>query len=308
MRETHWRSVLAMIVLAASSPAMAAEESSPIPPSLEQLYRQEVGDTLKLINPMTPDDIAKQRTRMDQQERAAEPAPAHMRTETRFLSLQPGSVPQAIRLSAGYASTVIFTDATGAPWPVTAFIIGNPQMFNVVRPEGLKPGNLLSIVPLSNHGTSNLTITLENQTYPVVVHLLTESAADSRRTSDSLVSFRIDQRGPQAEEPLIGPSRAPTVTPALLSFLDGVPPEGSTVLSTSTEDAAANAGISAWAFQGKYYVRSRGAMVWPAWTAVANGGDGIRVYEIPPAPSLLLSLQGKNLEVAVEEGTGGPFQ
>lgn len=287
-------------VLACSGVATAAD-TPPVPPGLEQIYKEELPEALRLMAPMTPADISRQRERLDQQEKASEATPAQMRTETRVLTLQPGAAPHAVRVSKGYASTIIFTDATGAPWPVTAYIVGDPKAYNVVQPEGLKPGNLLSVLPLTNHGASNLTVTLENQTYPVVIHLLTESSANSRRVSDALVSFRVDQRGPNAQETIVGPSRAPTVNPTMMTFLDGVPPEGATPLNVSSDADDQGPNIAVWSYRGRYYLRSVSTMIWPAWIAMANGGDGIKVYEIPPAPSLLLSYGGQSLAISVED-------
>ena len=65
---------------------------------------------------MDENGIRQYKAKRDRVDAALEGSPAQMRTQTRQINITPGAVPQVIRLTAGYVSTIIFQDNTGAPW------------------------------------------------------------------------------------------------------------------------------------------------------------------------------------------------
>jgi intracellular multiplication protein IcmK len=241
-----------------------------------------------------------------------------MSTQTRQLTVTPGAVPQTIRLTSGYSSTVVFQDATGAPWPVLAMVLGAARSFAATQPrveqevltEGQaasaeSPGhaaakagalgqtrnvasNVVNIVPLTNHASSNLAVTLEGAPYPVVLHLLTESAAKDGRVADALVVLRLDRPGPNAREPELRPHGPNTVSAEMLQLVHGIAPKG----AGKVRVAPRAPGIAVWEIGGRYYLRTPHALVWPAWSASAAGED-VRVYVIPKTPSIVVAADGR---------------
>ncbi|MDQ5884421.1 MAG: intracellular multiplication protein IcmK, partial [Pseudomonadota bacterium] len=44
---------------------------------------------------------------------------------SQFVNLSPGSTPPVIRLAQGFVSSLVFLDSTGAPWPISAYDLGD---------------------------------------------------------------------------------------------------------------------------------------------------------------------------------------
>jgi len=284
-------------------------------------------ESIEAVLPVDENGIRQYKAKRDRVDAALEGSPAQMRTQTRQINITPGAVPQVIRLTAGYVSTIIFQDNTGAPWPVMSSIVGSSDAFQVIQPKVEQvtitesqannagnvaqakaaaatneqtinlQSNMLNIVPMTKHASSNLIVSLENAPYPVLVHLLTESKDKEGRVADSLVVFRLDKQGPKAVIPQLEPSSPTTITPELLGLLHNSPPRDAQSLRVSPKIA----GMSAWEYRGKIYLRTRYPAVFPAWLGVVNGDD-MRVYVMPKTPSIVLSVNGVHSKFTVSEG------
>ena len=272
-------------------------------------------DALDLIMPITPEELGVAQERQAALTQAATPKPAMMHTETRQIHITPGKAPQVVHLTYGYTSTLVFQDMTGRPWPVLAMVVGNPQAFAALQPkiqrlEAPKGGvvdsqasdnvnsHIINLVPLSPYASSNVALTLEDCPYPIILHLLTTSPTDPRRLSDALVVFRLDQAGPNAALPNLGPSlQAATVSEETLGFIHAVPPGSAQRLKLEPEVS----NVKLWRYQGKLYLRTNHALIWPAWTQVAAGED-MRVYVLPKTRSLVLSVAGAYTKIKVPGG------
>ena len=285
------------------------------------LRDQLLEESIERLLPLEPGEIRTYIERRDSVEGAIQPGPARMRTETRKISAVPGAAPQVIRLTAGYSSTLIFQDASGEPWPVAALILGDAKAFQASQPghpasasqgpsqgaprstrdgQGQAQGasyadhaNLVTLVPLTNHASSNLVVALEGAPYPVILHLLTESSAKQARVEDALVVFRLDTPGPRASQPAIGPAQPGPVTRELLNLVHGIPPEGATRLRLEPELW----GTDCWEHGARRYLRTGHQPVWPAWSAQA--GQAVKVYVMPKTPGIVLSVNGRRVSLAV---------
>ena len=69
--------------------------------------------------------------------------------------------------------------------------------------------------------------------------------------------------------PQLEPSSPTTITPELLGLLHNSPPRDAQSLRVSPKIA----GMSAWEYRGKIYLRTRYPAVFPAWLGVVNGDD-----------------------------------
>lgn len=284
-------------------------------------------ESLEQLLPLDTGQIKTYIKKRDAVEGAVEPGPALMRTQTRQIAVTPGAVPQVILLTAGYSSTLVFQDSTGAPWPVLSTVLGSSRSFDVSQPKVDQEtltveqasnadsvvqaraqaqaagqatnitSNVINIVPLTNHAASNLVVTLEAAPYPMVLHLLTESQAKDGRISDALVVFRLDKQGPHANTPQIEPASAveTTVTPEMLGFVHGIAPRGAATVSVNPKIP----GLSVWEYKNRLYLRSVHPAVWPAWTAAANGDD-VCVYLMPKTPSIVVSVNGTHQKLTLE--------
>ena len=260
-------------------------------------------ESLETLLPVAPEDVERFLDARDALEGATEPGPASMRNRTRVLEAGVRNKPTLVRLTRGYSSTLLFQDVTGAPWPVLSVILGDPGAFALTQPKvgreaengNSKDGravenvhsHIVNIVPLTNHASSNLVLTLEGADYPIVLHLVTESVRSKGRTSDALTVFRIGRSGPNARTLPLGPEES-GVSDELLAFVHGIAPAGATRLKLQPADA----GIEVWEYRGMLYVRSVFQAVWPAWTASA-AMEGHTLYVMPKTPSLVFSKEGR---------------
>ena len=279
-----------------------------------QQHEEAFARSLEDLLPLGPDEV---RTYLDQKERldnAALPDPARMRTHTRTLSGSVQDEPPVIHLTAGYSSTLLFQDVTGAPWPVLSAILGNARAYAVSQPrvEAAAAGenrgkgaeaeqgernvhsHIVNLVPLRNHASSNLVLTLEGAEYPVVLHLVTGSGRREGRLNDALTIFRVQKEGPGARTPVLGPVQEP-VSEELLAFVHGVPPKGAVRLRTRPADP----GVQVWAYEGSLYVRSIYQAVWPAWERSAACED-VHLYVMPVTASIVVSKNGRRLSLVCQ--------
>ena len=315
------------VFAADTAPAQSVTPAAESTDVLEKLRKTEIFDqSLETLLPLTQEQIREVQRRNEAVESAIAPGPARMRTETRQLHVTPGAAPQVVRLTAGYSSTIVFQDMTGAAWPVMSMVLGSPSSFSASQPrverdmltreqaetsdsmsearakQGLYQkenvtSNIINIVPLTARASSNLVVNLQDCPYPVVLHLLTDSPHKGSRSSDALVVFKLDKGGPNAEMPRLEPGSPETVTQELLGFVHGVPPRDAAMLTVEPGIP----GVRIWKYQGRLYLRTSHNVVWPAWHALV-GGDDMRVYVLPPTQSLVVSVDGRHQKISIPGG------
>jgi hypothetical protein len=242
--------------------------------------------SLEALLPTSPEEVKRYRLRVDEREEAmADPGPAAMRSRTERVRLEPGFRPPLVELTPNLVTALVFTDSTGAAWPVESMVLGSGALFSAQLLEG-QPANRIVVSPLTNHGHSNLVVSLKGRDIPLMTRLATSSAARPDRELDGLIIFQIQAHGPMAgPEALAGPETGGPVDEILYSILDGVvPPEGETV-----EAEPALEGESFVKVGGSVYLRTLRALLWPAPRARASGPGGLTVYEFEAAPSVMLS-------------------
>ena len=189
-----------------------------------------------------------------------------------------------IELSPNLVTALVFTDSTGSPWPVAATVLGSGSLFSAELLEG-QSANQIVVAPLSNHGHSNLVVSLKGKDVPLIARLSTASAAKPGRRLDGLIIFQIQEAGPLAQ-PLPGGLPRPDglVDGVLYSLLDGIIPEGAKVI----EADPALEGESVVLAEGRLYLRTTRTLLWPAPQARVSGPGGLAVYELPLVPSVML--------------------
>ena len=255
-------------------------------PSPEELaFEQVLGSLL----PLKPDQIRELRRQIDVTDRAAaDPVrPEQPSVSSMEVSLAPGGAPPQIRTGAGRVTALSFYDVTGAPYPVSAVVVGNPDRFQVDAP--IPEGNLVTITPLAPYAEGNMVITLLDQPVPILVKLIAGS-----EVIDYRLDMRIGARGPMASSPIQFVDSSPQVGgPVITGFLDGLPPEGAEPVSVDQP------GLSAWRYGDALYLRTRMTLLSPAWSNSAAGAGGLRVYVIPDVPVILASDDGRLISVRV---------
>ena len=202
-----------------------------------------------------------------------------------IVNLAPGAVPPVIRLSAGFVTSFVFLDATGAAWPIQAYDIGDPKSFNI---QWDKKGNTLLIQAISIYKQGNLAVMLKDLNTPIMVTLL-----PGQRAVDYRVDMQIPRMGPNAEPSMNGlPNGA---NPELLNVLNGIPPNRGTALKVVGGDC------QAWVTEGKLFLRTPLTIISPSWVSMMSGPDGaMHAYELPKASVILALQQGKMIKLTVE--------
>lgn len=205
---------------------------------------------------------------------------------SQFVNLSPGSTPPVIRLSQGFVSSLVFLDSTGAPWPITAYDLGDPTAFNI---QWDKTSNTLMIQASKLYTYGNLAVKLQGLNTPVMLTLI-----PGQKAVDYRVDLRIQGNGPNAKNLPMEDGIPPAASDLLLHVLEGVPPNGSTRLTVSGGDARA------WLLNERMYVRTNLTVLSPGWIGSMTSADGMHAYEMQKAPVLLVSWHGKVMQLKVE--------
>ncbi len=265
----------------------AAKTSAKKEVSVDEMKRQQAFNTLmQEVLPLSPEQINDLHHFYDLtlQAKATTPAPPPTPNFTSIVvNLEPGSQPPVIRLSAGFVTSVLFIDSTGAPWPITAYSIGDPQNFNI---QWDQKGNAMFIQSMKQYSHGNLAVRLWGLDTPVMVTLVS-----GQRSVDFRVDLQVLGRGPDAKPPVVETTYSAKVNPLLINILDGIPPKESLKLSVSGGHG------EAWLADGRVYFRTKLTVLSPAWTATVSSPDGTHVYEMMLTPFILASQNGKTIDI-----------
>lgn len=239
--------------------------------------------------PMTPDQIKAMKRMMTASQRAAsEPAeiPARPVTSSTLVNLAPGATPPVIRLSAGFITTLVFVDSTGADWAITAIDNGNPDAFNI---SWDKKGNTLMIQAKKAYNYGNIAVSLKELSTPVMLTLV-----PGQNEIDYRVDLRVSGFAPDSKD-IVTFSRLPdSANRQLLRVLDNIPPQGAKTLEIT------GGGATGWLADNKMYLRTRFVLLSPGYIGVMKSPDGTYAYELQKTPVVLVSQFGKPVELRVK--------
>lgn len=239
--------------------------------------------------PLSPDQLKTlKRTYKNQQFAKESPVgtPPKPTATSQFVNLSPGSTPPVIRLSQGFVSSLVFLDSTGAPWPISAYDLGDPDSFNI---QWDKTSNTLMIQAKSMYTYGNLAVRLKELNTPVMLTLI-----PGQKAVDYRVDMRVQGYGPNAKNLPLEEGLPPSANDVLLHVLDGVPPSGSSRLTVSGGDARA------WLLGDHMFVRTNLTILSPGWLSSMTSADGMHAYEMQKTPVLLVSWHGKVMQLKVE--------
>lgn len=205
---------------------------------------------------------------------------------SQIVSLSPGTTPPVIRLAQGFVSSVVFLDSTGAPWPIVAYDLGDPDAFSI---QWDKSGNTLMIQSKKLYTYGNLAIRLEDLNTPVMLTLV-----PGQKAVDYRVDMRIQGYGPNARNLPTGTGLPSHGNNVLLKVLEGVPPNSSNPLLVKGGPA------QAWVRGDRMYIQTRLTILSPGWIATMTSADGTHAYEMMKSPVLLVSWHGKVMQLKLE--------
>ena len=248
-------------------------------------------DALELAFPMTPDMIRTYRRHLSETERTAqEQVEPRSLSNAQLVSLDPGTKPPEVMLAPGIATALGIYDASGMPWPIRQYVVGDGEGYQIVQLG--ENSNTLTISPLRRFGWSNLVIALLGEAQPVVLHLLvTEESAHYR--SD----IHVTRLGPNASA-----TNATSPWPLaragdreLLALASGT----SFPDATSKLDVQGHP-VDAWLEGESVLLRTRHPLLSPAWLDSISGPEGIRAYRLPLQSTLLLAVDDRVVRAELE--------
>lgn len=255
-----------------------------------QRMRERAFDQVQLeAFPMTPDQIIEMRHNLDKTQRAQEVypgTPPKPVSTSLIVNLSPGTTPPVIRLGKGFVSSLVFVDATGAPWKILSYDVGAPDIFNV---QWDKESNMLLIQSNKPYSYGNIAVNLVGLNTPVMLTLL-----PGQREIDYRVDLRVQALGPNPNTHLLDDGMPANADKVLLNFLNGAAPDIAKPLLVHGSHT------QAWSMKNRLYVRSRFKVISPSWLASMTSADGTHVYELPKTPVLLLSRHGKVVSMQLE--------
>lgn len=246
------------------------------------LYDEAFSGVVNQLLPMTPDQIIKLREVFTSSQLAVATPPGvpPKPTSTSLLvNLSPQAVAPVIRLGAGYITSLVFIDATGQPWPIAAYSVGDPASFNI---QWDRKGNTMLVQSATFYKRSNLAVILRDLNTPVMLTLISGQEAIDYR-----VDLRIPGVGPNAVYIQNGIPDA--VNPILFDVLNGIPPRGSKELKVT------GGGITqGWLLNKKLYLRTNLTVTSPGWQSTMSSIDGTHAYQLQPSPVILALQNGKD--------------
>jgi intracellular multiplication protein IcmK len=272
-----------------TSPTNPNEQATVTQNDTEIIENKAFKDMTRNLYPLTPDQVVQLKQMQDTMEyaKASTPGTPPKPTATsQFVNLSPGSTPPVIRLAQGFVSSLVFLDSTGAPWPISAYDLGDPGAFNI---QWDKTSNTIMIQALKLYNYGNLAVRLKGLNTPVMLTLI-----PGQKAVDYRVDLRVQGYGPNAKNMPLEEGIPPSASELLLHVLDGVPPPGSLRLAVSGGDARA------WLANDKMYVRTNLTVLSPGWLASMTSADGMHAYEMQKSPVLLVSWHGKVMQLKVE--------
>ena len=256
--------------------------------------------TKEALFPLTPEQIKSIRYQFNETKQASSvtsKVPAKPVSSAIAVNLSPGATPPVIRLSSGFVSSLIFLDSTGAPWPIKAYDIGDPQSFNVQWNPGTESeekarvsmSNTMLIQPSTMYKTGNLAVMLRGLNTPVMITLI-----PGQKVVDYRVDIQVPGAGPQANTAVL--SKMPIGSnPNLLNVLNNIAPTGAKSLRVEGGDA------QAWVKGKTMYLRTPLTLVSPSWISTMSSSDGlVNVYTCQVASSLLAIYHGQIIKLSVK--------
>ena len=204
-----------------------------------------------------------------------------------------GTIP-GIELRRGYTTVVLFTDSTGAPWPIAEALVD--RRFLPPSAEGgsedSSPGSdhLLYLAPQVSFLAGNAVVKLAGLDEPVVAGLRgTGGDADFR------VEIRLGIPGPNAEPgALARPPGFHAGDAVLLGLLGGaVPPDAERV--TVAGGAASD---RAWRRGADLLLVTRAHLLSPGPLAAERGSGGRWAYRLAGTPHALVSAGGREARLS----------
>lgn len=242
--------------------------------------------------PFSPDEIIQNRVKQNEMERANNIPIVNAKQVITSENLDiDAPKPIIIRTAPSKVSSVIFFDASGAPWPIEYAYPGDDQMFTIAKTGSEM--NVATIIAGKDFVQSNAIIGLVGLPTTIVFELQSDQKAiDSRK------SLRLAQLGPKAKPMTIASdSVIETLPEELLTLINGSKISGSKLMKLEGVKSG-----HAYSYNDYIYVSSKYPLRWPAWLNSGKSPTGTYVYKLHgTARNLIFSVDGEKAYAKIKD-------
>jgi intracellular multiplication protein IcmK len=244
--------------------------------------------------PLSPGQVREVLRLEEQVRRAAAvrtgPMPSPTQASVR-LSFAPGRTPHVLRLDYNTVTSIVFTDQTGAPWPIQAYSVADSLFTTTPSTAGGKDApktHIFTISPKARFAQANVSFQLEGAPAPIVMVVMSD-----QKEVDYRLDVTMTARGPNAQTPRVESAPLTGQPMELVSALDGITPEGSIKLNSSSSE------VQAWLHQNRLIVRTNLDLISPVDHpfSMLPGPDGTKVYYTKRAEVVVLLKDGRTHSV-----------
>ena len=252
----------------------------------------------QVVSPFSNSEIVKLRQKLDgsRKAKAYRPVRTVPRISSASVDLSPGSALPIARTLPGEMTTLVFVDATGAPWPIAAAPrVSDARYFEV---EWLQGTPAVVISALSAYEDGNVTVFLVGLATPIVIKLSTgePDSKDRSRVVDYRLDLRVPGRGPNATAPFLGAGKIALYDDVMQAFLDGLPPKDAKRVQMH---GGTPARTQIWQYGDALFIRTAHE-IQTAFDQSMASGDGTRVYRLAPTPYVTLSEMGRSVTLQLD--------
>jgi len=288
---------------AAPQTATSAQTPSSVPGPMPDLPR--VGDgiphevfvsTIRQERPLSPEQIIEIRNLKDRLDEAL------MRRPRGIPNAQSSTIPASfasrtrlppVRVSIGIVSSLVFADASGNPWPILDYAVGDMSQLHMPDAKLVsdKKMNILTISPRTDKVFTNLSIMLAGAPAPLVMTLLSD-----QKSVDYRLDYIVEGRAPGAPAPIMDHGFTGGAPVDLMLALDGKPGDHAVELAIDGDP-----GTRAWKINERIILRTRLVVAAPAPLRIGRSLDGVRVYELTEVPRILALRNGEIITLTVNQ-------
>lgn len=285
--------------------------ATPPPLSLqpgEGVPRADFARVFNSINPLSAQQIRQVHETYADLERANTlPAP-QMQNRSLRASIAPGAQMPVIHLTAGYLTSLVFTDSAGEPWPILQVRSGSEGFQVEEGVEGVRTNiAAISVAQGRRHASTNLLVFLEGAAAPLPLMLQTDE-----KQADSRVDIQVTGSSPAAQDlaalAQVSGSDALALndSPLLAQVLQGITPQG---LRPVAARGAMSGHVQAWATRdgSQIYLRTSMQIHSPAPLRAGRSVDGSNAYLIPRAEVVSFHDRGNVYDIYLS-GLQAPLQ
>lgn len=200
----------------------------------------------------------------------------------------PQSFPEIIT-AIGFSSIVTFWDSSGNPWDIEYVANGNARQFQIFQPEGSKNKNIIIINPLGSFSRTNLTVSLRNESQPILLQIATNDVSKTDVAyGETSIQLRKINPVVNVDAPFVDNSfkNSSNESNVLLKFLDDLPPKGSIRLKTKNINGDK---LDVWLYDDNIYIRSFGNLIWPPIKAMQKNASRMSIYKTTKTPLIKIT-------------------